>query len=176
MLKTTLMFGSIGAVMETSDVQRRAYNQALKEAGLPWVWTREIYAELLLQSGGQDRLKMLAAATGTLLSHQQIEHIHSRKTEIACDELSSTRTPLRSGVAELMGHVLALGGIRLADGLDTRRRRRARYLIARAAADLIASLIRRGGPAALDRLADGVLNGEMTAAEAASRIVSRQGE
>ena len=102
MLKTTLMFGSIGAVMETSDVQRRAYNQALKEAGLHWVWTREIYAELLNQSGGQDRLKMLAAATGTALSQQQIERIHSRKTQIACDELSSTRTPLRPGVAELL--------------------------------------------------------------------------
>ena len=60
MIKTALLFGSIGTVMETSDVQRRAYNQALKEAGLNWVWTREIYAELLSQSGGQERLAMLA--------------------------------------------------------------------------------------------------------------------
>jgi HAD superfamily hydrolase (TIGR01509 family) len=102
MPKTTLMFGSIGAVMETSDVQRRAYNQALKEAGLSWLWTREIYAELLNQSGGQDRLRMLAAATGQALTQVQIEHIHSRKTDIACAELSSSPTALRPGVAELM--------------------------------------------------------------------------
>ena len=102
MPKTTLMFGSIGAVMETSDVQRRAYNQALSEAGLSWLWTRDIYAELLNQSGGQDRLRMLAAATGQALTQQQIESIHSRKTDIACAELSATRTPLRPGVAQLM--------------------------------------------------------------------------
>ena len=72
MLKTALIFGSIGTVMETSDVQRRAYNQALKEAGLNWDWTREIYAELLNQSGGQERLAMLASATGTTLSQQQL--------------------------------------------------------------------------------------------------------
>ena len=102
MPKTALMFGSIGTVMETSDVQRRAYNQALKEAGLAWVWTRDIYAELLNQSGGQERLAMLASATGTSLSAQQIEAIHARKTAIACAELVSQPTRLRPGVAELI--------------------------------------------------------------------------
>ena len=102
MRKTTLLFGSIGVLMETSDVQRRAYNQALKEAGLNWFWTREIYAELLTQSGGQDRLRMLASATGTPLSQQQIESIHSRKTAIACNELACTVTPVRPGVAALL--------------------------------------------------------------------------
>lgn len=102
MRKTTLCFGSIGAVMETSDVQRRAYNQALKEAGLNWLWTREIYADLLNQSGGQDRLRMLGAATGMHFSQQQIETIHARKTAIACDEVSATPIPLRPGVVELI--------------------------------------------------------------------------
>ncbi len=102
MHKTTLLFGSIGVLMETSDVQRRAYNQALKEAGLNWAWGREIYAELLNQSGGQDRLRMLAAATGTALSQEQIESIHARKTAVACAELAATRTALRPGVGALL--------------------------------------------------------------------------
>ena len=102
MPKTTLMFGSIGTVMETSDVQRRAYNQALKEAGLSWVWTREIYSELLNQSGGQERLAMLASATGTKLSALEIKAIHSRKTKLACEELVFKHTALRPGVAELI--------------------------------------------------------------------------
>ena len=102
MPKTALMFGSIGTVMETSDVQRRAYNQALKEAGLSWVWTREIYSELLNQSGGQERLAMLASATGTKLSALEIEAIHSRKTKLACEELVFKHTALRPGVAELI--------------------------------------------------------------------------
>lgn len=102
MIKTALIFGSIGTVMETSDVQRRAYNQALKEAGLNWVWTREIYSELLNQSGGQERLSMLASATGVNLSPQQIVTIHARKTELACRELISHHTKPRLGVTELI--------------------------------------------------------------------------
>ena len=95
MPKTALMFGSIGSIMETSDVQRRAYNAALKEAGLNWVWERSVYAELLNQSGGQERLGMLSAATGAGLSTAQIERIHARKTELACRELVSRRKSLR---------------------------------------------------------------------------------
>ena len=91
MTKTALIFGSTGTVMETSDVQRRAYNQALKEAGLNWVWTREIYAELLSQSGGQERLSMLASATGTSLSAQQIEAITPEKPSLAATNLCPMR-------------------------------------------------------------------------------------
>lgn len=102
MAKTALMFGAIGAIMETSDVQRRAYNQALKEAGLNWEWSRDVYAELLNQSGGQERLTMLAAATGTRLSAAQIDAIHARKTQIACEELVSTPMSPRPGVTALI--------------------------------------------------------------------------
>ena len=102
MPKTILMFGAIGALMETSDIQRRAYNQALKEAGLSWEWSRGVYAELLNQSGGQERLSLLVAATGAGLSAAQIEAIHARKTALACQEMVSRRVRLRPGVVELM--------------------------------------------------------------------------
>ena len=102
MPKTILMFGAIGALMETSDIQRRAYNQALKEAGLGWEWSRGVYAELLNQSGGQERLSLLVAATGAGLSAAQIEAIHARKTVIACQEMVSRRVRLRPGVVELV--------------------------------------------------------------------------
>jgi beta-phosphoglucomutase-like phosphatase (HAD superfamily) len=97
-----LLFGSIGVMMETSDVQRRAYNQAMKEAGLNWEWNIYIYSELLTQSGGKDRLAMLAAATGQHLTPEQVDMIHTRKTEIACAELENTFTPLRPGVGALI--------------------------------------------------------------------------
>lgn len=102
MPKTALLFGSIGSVVETSDIQRRAYNEALHEAGLNWVWDRETYCELLTQAGGKERLAMLASATGADLSAEQIEHIHARKTEIACEELVRSHVSLRPGVAELI--------------------------------------------------------------------------
>lgn len=102
MTKTVLLFGSIGTLVESSDIQRRAYNRALREAGLAWDWNEAIYCELLLQSGGRDRLAMLGAATGQALSAATIAQIHTRKTEIACAELALVRPPLRPGVAQLM--------------------------------------------------------------------------
>ena len=97
-MKKALLFGSIGAIMETSDIQRRAYNRALQEAGLPWVWNLPVYADLLEQSGGKDRLAMLAAATGFDLPQAKIDMIHARKMEIACAEIVANRTPPRPGV------------------------------------------------------------------------------
>jgi HAD superfamily hydrolase (TIGR01509 family) len=104
MPKSALFFGSIGSVAETSDIQRRAYNRALSEAGLSWSWDPETYADLLHQSGGKDRLSQLAAATGTGLSGEQIEAIHSRKTELACQEIRDYGIAPRPGVVDLLRH------------------------------------------------------------------------
>jgi LAO/AO transport system kinase len=53
-----------------------------------------------------------------------------------------------------------------------RRRRRARYLIAREAADLIAARIKAGDAGRLDKLADAVLQGRLVPAAAARKIIS----
>ncbi len=102
MAKTTLMFGSIGTIVETSDLQRQAYNEAMHEAGLDWNWDAETYAELLTQAGGKERLAHLAAATGRHLPTETIDAIHARKTEIACAKMAAQRVILRPGVAELV--------------------------------------------------------------------------
>lgn len=102
MSKSVLLFGSIGTIVESSDIQRRAYNLALQEAGLDWHWEEAIYRELLLQSGGRDRLAMLGAATGQTLSAAMIAQIHTRKTELACAEIAAIRPALRPGVAPLL--------------------------------------------------------------------------
>jgi LAO/AO transport system kinase len=52
-----------------------------------------------------------------------------------------------------------------------RRRRRARYLIARAAADLVSERVRHGADGQLDRLADDVLAGTLLPADAAAQIL-----
>ena len=53
-----------------------------------------------------------------------------------------------------------------------RRRRRARYLIAREAADQIAARIKAGDAGRLDKLADAVLQGRLVPAAAARKIIS----
>ena len=102
MAKTTLMLGSIGALVESSNLQRQAYNEAMCEAGLDWHWDQETYAELLMQAGGKERLAHLAAATGKDLSSETIERIHARKTELACAQMVSVGVTLRPGVVELI--------------------------------------------------------------------------
>ena len=75
------------------------------------------------------------------------------------------------GVPELVAAIDEVGQEAEAQGARVRRRRRARYLIARAAADLIAQRIRAGGEAALDLLADDVLSGECSPEDAAARLL-----
>lgn len=101
-----LLLGSIGVIAETSDIQRRAYNQALAEAVVSWHWDRDTYAELLKAAGGRYRLQQLSEAEGGCLSQIQIESIHARKTEIACAEVRQG-VELRPGIAELINTAMS---------------------------------------------------------------------
>jgi LAO/AO transport system kinase len=78
------------------------------------------------------------------------------------------------GVPELVAAIAEVGRKVQAEGALARRRRRARYLIARAAADLIAERVREGGEHVLDALADQVLTGELAPAEAAHRLLAKK--
>lgn len=106
----SVFFGSIGAVAETSEFQRQAYNQALNEAGLDWHWNAEIYRQLLNYVGGKERLRLLANATGVDLDDDAINKIHARKTELACAAIVAADAPLRPGVSELAQQVRSAGG------------------------------------------------------------------
>ena len=77
------------------------------------------------------------------------------------------------GVAALAEAIAEVGARALARPSQERRRRRARYLIARAAADLIAERIRREADGNLDALADAVLAGGLLPADAARKLIER---
>ena len=51
-----LIFGSIGTLEETSDLQRAAFNAAFRQHGLDWHRDRETYNGMLRASGGRDRI------------------------------------------------------------------------------------------------------------------------
>ncbi|HWK34086.1 MAG TPA: methylmalonyl Co-A mutase-associated GTPase MeaB [Hyphomicrobium sp.] len=75
------------------------------------------------------------------------------------------------GVPELVATVETAGRALESAGPLARRRRRARYLIARAASDIVAERVRAGGARALDTLADQVLAGDIGPEEAAKRLL-----
>jgi LAO/AO transport system kinase len=78
------------------------------------------------------------------------------------------------GAEALAAAAAEVGARRQAEPVLERRRRRARYLIARAAADVIAERIRSGGAQALAALADDVLKGTLTPAEAACALLAQR--
>ncbi len=75
------------------------------------------------------------------------------------------------GVPELVATVETAGRALEAAGPLARRRRRARYLIARAASDIVTERVRAGGARTLDTLADQVLAGDIGPEEAAKRLL-----
>ena len=42
-----VLFGSIGTIIETSDIQRSCFNQAFQKVGLNWYWSKKIYKSML---------------------------------------------------------------------------------------------------------------------------------
>ena len=75
------------------------------------------------------------------------------------------------GIAGMQAEIARIGERRLQAGPLARRRRRARYLIASAAAELVAERVRAGGMAGLDPLADKVLSGAALPIDAARELL-----
>ncbi len=96
-----------------------------------------------------------------------------RAGETAHTPLLKTSAISGEGVGELITEIDKLAAkVKSAPAIE-RRRRRARYLIARAAADLVKDRIKAGGTDRLDRLADDVLAGETSPTQAADEILRR---
>lgn len=79
------------------------------------------------------------------------------------------------GVAAVVAAVEEIGARRLGIGPQARRRMRARYLIARAAAELVEAEVRQSEAARIDELSDALLEGRLSAAEAAVRLLAGRG-
>jgi LAO/AO transport system kinase len=75
------------------------------------------------------------------------------------------------GVDELARTIEELGRSRCAEGAE-RRRRRARYLIAHAAAEQLAAKVKAGSGSELDVLSEAVLSGALSPEEAARRLLA----
>jgi LAO/AO transport system kinase len=103
--------------------------------------------------------------------HQLVGALSIRAMRRQSLPVLKTTATTGEGVPELVAAMAAAGHEVDTAGPLARRRRRARYLVARAASDLVAERVRAGGAAALDTLADEVLAGAMGPAEAARRLL-----
>jgi LAO/AO transport system kinase len=102
--------------------------------------------------------------------HQLRSAVHLRSTTPP-PKVMKTCAIDATGVADLMAEIKRIGTQKLAVPALERRRRRARFLIARAAADLVARRIRQDDGGRLGTLTDAVLSGDLTATEAAASLL-----
>lgn len=99
----SLIFDVDGTLSVTEEAHRKAFNLTFAENGLDWRWDREIYATLLLTTGGKERM----AAFAQNFLHEEpdmarIDELHRRKTARYAQLLAEGGAPLRPGIRELI--------------------------------------------------------------------------
>ena len=94
---SAILFGSISTLADTSELQRRAFNEAFAAHGLDWEWSREDYTSMLGSNGGAQRIADYAAQCG----EQDVDapEVHATKSAIFCELVAETDVTARPGVA-----------------------------------------------------------------------------
>ncbi|MBV6657421.1 MAG: HAD-IA family hydrolase [Devosiaceae bacterium] len=101
-----ILFGSIGSVVETSELQRAAFNHAFREQGLKWNWGVETYRSMLSTSGGVTRVRNYAASRGETVD---AEAVHAAKNRQFHHMLATLELSARPGVADVCERATASG-------------------------------------------------------------------
>ena len=109
-----------------------------------------------------------------LTLHQLIGALSIRASTAGRVPVLKTTATTGEGVLELVQAMNNIGSDVKAEGAAVRRRRRARYLIARAAADIVAERVRHGGNEGLDNLSDQVLTGDLSPEAAAKKLLEHK--
>jgi len=109
-----LIFDMDGTMADTEEAHRQAFNAAFLEHSLFWDWSRHKYTELLLISGGKERIAAYVDALQVKADekaklHQLVGSIHRTKTRIYNELITEGRVPLRRGVARLVREAHAAG-------------------------------------------------------------------
>ena len=94
-----ILFGSIGTLVETSDIQRESFNNAFKLTGLNWNWDEDEYKKLLKKSGGTNRIKEYGEKQNILIDGKKIRDL---KTKIFNEYLNKNSLQPREGVIDII--------------------------------------------------------------------------
>ena len=90
-----VIFGAIGTIVETSNIQRKSFNKAFKEFGLDWYWSSAEYKKLLEKSGGENRLSEYANKKKIKINTKRLRDL---KTKFFNDYLKKNEIKPRGGV------------------------------------------------------------------------------
>ncbi|MCK1626248.1 HAD family hydrolase [Bradyrhizobium sp. 160] len=106
-----LIFDVDGTLAETEELHRQAFNHAFLRHGLGWEWDRAVYKDLLLVTGGKERMRAYHARLRIAqpLADEDIAELHRIKTAHYAELVETGCCPLRPGVAELLAAARARG-------------------------------------------------------------------
>lgn len=111
-----LIFDVDGTLADTERVHLAAFNQAFADMGMDWVWSRDMYTQLLEVSGGKERIlhywRQVNPDIKELGAHalqDRIDSIHALKTAAYERAVNAGAVELRPGVLRLMDEALAAG-------------------------------------------------------------------
>ncbi|WP_299576661.1 HAD-IA family hydrolase [uncultured Williamsia sp.] len=94
---SAVLFGSISTLVDTSEIQRRAFNEAFRSHGLDWEWSRDDYRSMLGSNGGANRVADYAGQRGEKVD---ADAVHATKSEIFRTILLQDGASARPGVVE----------------------------------------------------------------------------
>ncbi len=97
----SLLFGSIGSIVESSEIQRKAFNAAFKEFGIDWYWNVANYIKMLEKPGGLNRLIEFSKNKLNLDDAKQIHLLKIKHFKL----LSKKNLKPRAGVLEVIEYV-----------------------------------------------------------------------
>ena len=89
----SILFGSIGVLAESSEIQRRAFNEAFKEFGLDWYWNVANYIKMLEKPGGLNRI---AEYSKFKLSENQITDLMDEVSNEDKEDIKFAQKQVRS--------------------------------------------------------------------------------
>jgi HAD superfamily hydrolase (TIGR01509 family) len=92
---SAILFGSISTLADTSELQRRAFNEAFAAHGLDWEWSRKDYTSMLDSNGGAQRISDYATTRG---DDVDAAGVHATKSEIFRELLTTSGISTRPGV------------------------------------------------------------------------------
>lgn len=94
---SAVFFGSLSTLADTSELQRRAFNDAFAAHGLGWQWSRDDYVQMLASSGGAHRVTAYAAARGVGVD---ADAVHATKSRLFQELLRAGPITPRPGVID----------------------------------------------------------------------------
>lgn len=99
-----IFMGAIGTLVDTSDIQRQAFNQAFADAGLGWHWDAVQYTAMLSIVGGAARIAHYAETQG---AEVDAAALHAEKSRIYQETMARDGVRLRPGVSEMVAYAQA---------------------------------------------------------------------